>query len=62
MSARGGKELRTVLAALICANMAIHAPLSLGEHATGKAEISAQEQTMIARFYSQAVLQRRVLA
>jgi hypothetical protein len=40
---------------------AIHAPVSVGEHATGKAEISAQESTVVARFYGEAVLQRRVL-
>jgi hypothetical protein len=36
-------------------------PVSLGEHAAGKTEISAQESTMVARFYGQAVLQCRVL-
>jgi hypothetical protein len=44
------------------ANPAIHPPLSLGEHAAGKTEISAQEPTVVARFHRQAVLQRRVLA
>jgi len=41
---------------------AIHPPLSLGEHRARKAEISAQKPIVVARFHSQAVLQRRVLA
>jgi len=42
-------------------NTAIHAQVSLGKHATEKTEISAQEPTVVPRFYSQAILQRRVL-
>jgi hypothetical protein len=44
------------------ARMACEAPLPLGEHAAGKAEISAQELTVVARFHGQAVLRCRVLA
>ena len=40
---------------------AIHAPPSLGENTTGKADISAQKPTVAARVYGQAVLQGRVL-
>lgn len=43
------------------ANTAIDAALPFGEHASGEAEISAQEPTVVGRFYSQAVLQCRVL-
>ena len=39
-----------------------HAAIPCGEHAAGKAEIYTQEPTVVARFYGQAVLQRRVLA
>jgi hypothetical protein len=39
-----------------------HAAVPCGEHATGEAEVSAQEPTLVAGFYGQTVLQRRVLA
>jgi hypothetical protein len=44
------------------ANTAIHAPVSVGEHAPGKAEISSQESIVVAKFHGQAVLQRGILA
>jgi hypothetical protein len=37
---------------------AVQAPVSLGKHATGKAEIFAQKSTVVARLHGQAVLQR----
>ena len=58
----GQREDREVVAKQTVQNTAIHAQVSLGEHATGKEEIAAQEPTVVARFYGQAVLQRRVLA
>jgi hypothetical protein len=36
--------------------------LPFDEHAPGEAEVSAQEPTLVGRFYGQTVLQRRVLA
>ena len=40
----------------------MYAAILCGEYGSRKAEISAQESTLVARFYCEAVLQRRVLA
>ena len=51
-----------VLLGVLKETAARYAAIPSGEHAPGKAEISAQKPIVVARFHGQAVLQRRVLA